>query len=252
MNGAEAVKWTSMYKIITGGCSFTRNEGSWAHHIPDVINVARGGSGPVTSIREVLVKLRETAGDKICIFQVSNPSRKEIIINKENQLMFSRYDPKKGYDTNLCGTSYYQIKGFGGTTTIDKTYKKAIETFVTYISEEQRAVESYEMLTLLQLYCKYNNIPLLMFYGWLNKDDLEGELIQKVLQGIDWTMWWKQGNETMSSWLLENGHKDRKGIPMDAQNKIRPTLEGHKHFYDEIIKPWITSQSKSNLQQNVP
>ncbi len=252
MNGAEAVKWTSMYKIITGGCSFTRNEGSWAHHIPDVINVARGGSGPVTSIREVLVKLRETAGDKICIFQVSNPSRKEIIINKENQLMFSRYDPKKGYDTNLCGTSYYQIKGFGGTTTIDKTYKKAIETFVTYISEEQRAVESYEMLTLLQLYCKYNNIPLLMFYGWLNKDDLEGELIQKVLQGIDWTMWWKQGNETMSSWLLENGHKDKKGIPLDGQNKIRPTLEGHKHFYDEIIKPWITSQSKSNLQQNVP
>ena len=251
MNGAEAVKWTSMYKIITGGCSFTRNEGSWAHHIPDVINVARGGSGPVTSIREVLVKLRETAGDKICIFQVSNPSRKEIIINKENQLMFSRYDPKKGYDTNLCGTSYYQIKGFGGTTTIDKTYKKAIETFVTYISEEQRAVESYEMLTLLQLYCKYNNIPLLMFYGWLNKDDLEGELIQKVLQGIDWTMWWKQGNETMSSWLLENGHKDKKGIPLDGQNKIRPTLEGHKHFYDEIIKPWITSQSKSNLQQNV-
>ena len=241
-----------MYKIITGGCSFTRNEGSWAHHIPDVINVARGGSGPVTSIREVLVKLRETAGDKICIFQVSNPSRKEIIINKENQLMFSRYDPKKGYDTNLCGTSYYQIKGFGGTTTIDKTYKKAIETFVTYISEEQRAVESYEMLTLLQLYCKYNNIPLLMFYGWLNKDDLEGELIQKVLQGIDWTMWWKQGNETMSSWLLENGHKDKKGIPLDGQNKIRPTLEGHKHFYDEIIKPWITSQSKSNLQQNVP
>ena len=239
-------------KIITGGCSFTRNEGSWAHHIPDVINVARGGSGPVTSIREVLVKLRETAGDKICIFQVSNPSRKEIIINKENQLMFSRYDPKKGYDTNLCGTSYYQIKGFGGTTTIDKTYKKAIETFVTYISEEQRAVESYEMLTLLQLYCKYNNIPLLMFYGWLNKDDLEGELIQKVLQGIDWTMWWKQGNETMSSWLLENGHKDKKGIPLDGQNKIRPTLEGHKHFYDEIIKPWITSQSKSNLQQNVP
>ncbi len=252
MNGAEAVKWSSMYKIITGGCSFTRNEGSWAHHIPDVINVARGGSGPVTSIREVLVKLRETAGDKICIFQVSNPSRKEIIINKENQLMFSRYDPKKGYDTNLCGTSYYQIKGFGGTTTIDKTYKKAIETFVTYISEEQRAVESYEMLTLLQLYCKYNNIPLLMFYGWLNKDDLEGELIQKVLQGIDWTMWWKQGNETMSSWLLENGHKDKKGIPLDGQNKIRPTLEGHKHFYDEIIKPWITSQSKSNLQQNVP
>jgi len=252
VNGAEAVKWTSMYKIITGGCSFTRNEGSWAHHIPDVINVARGGSGPVTSIREVLVKLRETAGDKICIFQVSNPSRKEIIINKENQLMFSRYDPKKGYDTNLCGTSYYQIKGFGGTTTIDKTYKKAIETFVTYISEEQRAVESYEMLTLLQLYCKYNNIPLLMFYGWLNKDDLEGELIQKVLQGIDWTMWWKQGNETMSSWLLENGHKDKKGIPLDGQNKIRPTLEGHKHFYDEIIKPWITSQSKSNLQQNVP
>ncbi len=252
MNGAEAVKWTSMYKIITGGCSFTRNEGSWAHHIPDVINVARGGSGPVTSIREVLVKLRETAGDKICIFQVSNPSRKEIIINKENQLMFSRYDPKKGYDTNLCGTSYYQIKGFGGTTTIDKTYKKAIETFVTYISEEQRAVESYEMLTLLQLYCKYNNIPLLMFYGWLDKDDLEGELIQKVLQGIDWTMWWKQGNETMSSWLLENGHKDKKGIPLDGQNKIRPTLEGHKHFYDEIIKPWITSQSKSNLQQNVP
>tara|TARA_B100000900_G_scaffold287787_1_gene246796 strand:- start:663 stop:1388 length:726 start_codon:yes stop_codon:yes gene_type:complete len=241
-----------MYKIITGGCSFTRNEGSWAHHIPDVINVARGGSGPVTSIREVLVKLRETAGDKICIFQVSNPSRKEIIINKENQLMFSRYDPKKGYDTNLCGTSYYQIKGFGGTTTIDKTYKKAIETFVTYISEEQRAVESYEMLTLLQLYCKYNNIPLLMFYGWLDKDDLEGELIQKVLQGIDWTMWWKQGNETMSSWLLENGHKDKKGIPLDGQNKIRPTLEGHKHFYDEIIKPWITSQSKSNLQQNVP
>jgi len=239
-------------KIITGGCSFTYNEGSWAHHIPDVINVARGGSGPVTSIREVLVKLRETAGDKICIFQVSNPSRKEIIINKENQLMFSRYDPKKGYDTNLCGTSYYQIKGFGGTTTIDKTYKKAIETFVTYISEEQRAVESYEMLTLLQLYCKYNNIPLLMFYGWLNKDDLEGELIQKVLQGIDWTMWWKQGNETMSSWLLENGHKDKKGIPLDGQNKIRPTLEGHKHFYDEIIKPWITSQSKSNLQQNVP
>jgi len=252
VNGAEAVKWTSMYKIITGGCSFTRNEGSWAHHIPDVINVARGGSGPVTSIREVLVKLRETAGDKICIFQVSNPSRKEIIINKENQLMFSRYDPKKGYDTNLCGTSYYQIKGFGGTTTIDKTYKKAIETFVTYISEEQRAVESYEMLTLLQLYCKYNNIPLLMFYGWLDKDDLEGELIQKVLQGIDWTMWWKQGNETMSSWLLENGHKDKKGIPLDGQNKIRPTLEGHKHFYDEIIKPWITSQSKSNLQQNVP
>ena len=91
-----------------------------------------------------------------------------------------------------------------------------------------------------------------MFYGWLNKDDLEGELIQKVLQGIDWTMWWKQGNETMSSWLLENGHKDKKGIPLDGQNKIRPTLEGHKHFYDEIIKPWITSQSKSNLQQNVP
>ena len=237
-------------KIITGGCSFTHNEGSWAHHIPDVINVARGGSGPITSVREVLVKLRETADDKICIFQVSNPSRKEIIINDENRLMFNRYDPQL-LDKNICGTSYYHIKGFGGTTTINKTYKKAIETFVTHISEEQRAVESYEMLTLLQLYCKYNDIPLLMFYGWLDKGDLKGELIQKVLQGIDWTIWWKQGNETMSSWLLENGHKDKKGIPLDGQNKIRPTLEGHKHFYDEIIKPWITSQSKSNLQQNV-
>ena len=62
-------------KVITGGCSFTYNEGSWAHHIPNVINVARGGSGPITSVREVLVKLRETSGDKICIFQVSNPVR---------------------------------------------------------------------------------------------------------------------------------------------------------------------------------
>ena len=228
-------------KVITGGCSFTYNEGSWAHHIPNVINVARGGSGPSTSVREVLVKLRETPGDKICIFQVSNPVRKEIIINDENRLLFNRYNPQP-LDENLCGTSYYHVKGFGGTTTTDKQYKKTIETFVTTISEEQRAVESYEMLTLLQLYCKYNNIPLLMFYGWLDKSDLKGELVQKVLQGIDWTVWWKQGNETMSSWLLKNGHEDRKGIPLDAQNKVRPTLEGHKQFYDEVIKPWITSQ----------
>ena len=234
-----------MCKIIVGGCSFTYNEGSWAHHIPNVINVARGGSGPITSAREVLVKLRETTGNKICIFQVSNPSRKEIIINDENRLLFNRYNPQP-LDENICGTSYYHVKGFGGTTTINKQYKKAIETFVTTMSEEQRAVESYEMLTLLQLYCKYNNIPLLMFYGWLDKRDLKGELIQKILQGIDWTVWWKQGNETMSSWLKENGHKDRKGIPFDEQNKIRPTLEGHKHFYDEIIKPWITNQLKLN------
>jgi len=39
-------------KIITGGCSFTYNEGSWAHHIPDVINVARGGSGPITVLEK--------------------------------------------------------------------------------------------------------------------------------------------------------------------------------------------------------
>ena len=118
------------------------------------------------------------------------------------------------------------------------------------MSQEQKAVECYEMLTLLQLYCSRYKIPLMIFYGWLDKSDLTGELIQKVLQGIDWTIWWKQGNETMSSWLLENGHKDRKGIPLDTQNKIRPTLEGHKHFYDEIIEPWIANQLKLNLQQN--
>ena len=168
-------------KVITGGCSFTYNEGSWAYHIPNVINVAKGGSGPITSVREVLVKLRETTEDKICIFQVSNPVRKEIIINDQNRLLFNRYNPQP-VDENICGTSYYHVKGFGGTTTTDKQYKKAIETFVTTLSEEQRAVESYEMLTLLQLYCKYNNIPLLMFYGWLDKRDLTGELIQKVLQ----------------------------------------------------------------------
>tara|TARA_B100000902_G_scaffold29836_1_gene35811 strand:+ start:2646 stop:3341 length:696 start_codon:yes stop_codon:yes gene_type:complete len=228
-------------KIITGGCSFTHNPDSWATHIPDVINVARGGSGPVTSVREVLVKLRETTGDKICIFQVSNPSRKEIILNDENKSLFNQYSPQS-LDKNICGTSYYHIKGFGGTTTIDKTYKKAIETFVTYISEEQRAVESYEMITLLQLYCKLNHIPLLIFYGWLDKSDLNGELIHKVLQGIDWTTWWKQGEETMSTWLHANGHKDKKGMPLDGQNKIRPTTEGHKQFYEKVIEPWIASQ----------
>ena len=235
-------------KIITGGCSFTYNEGSWAHHIPDGINVARGGSGPVTSIREVLVKLRETQGDKLCIFQVSNPSRQEILVTDENKYLFNKHTPQE-YDKNICGTNYYHVKGFGGTT-VDNNYKRLSEPYVEAMSQEQKAVECYEMLTLLQLYCSRNKIPLMIFYGWLDKSDLTGELIQKVLQGIDWTIWWKQGNETMSSWLLENGHKDRKGIPLDTQNKIRPTLEGHKHFYDEIIKPWITNQLKLNLQQN--
>ena len=235
-------------KIITGGCSFTYNEGSWAHHIPDVINVARGGSGPVTSIREVLIKLRETQGDKLCIFQVSNPSRQEILVTDENKYLFDKHTPQE-YDKNICGTNYYHVKGFGGTT-VDNNYKRLSEPYVEAMSQEQKAVECYEMLTLLQLYCSRNKIPLMIFYGWLDKSDLTGELIQKVLQGIDWTIWWKQGNETMSSWLLENGHKDRKGIPLDTQNKIRPTLEGHKHFYDEIIEPWIANQLKLNLQQN--
>lgn len=239
-------------KIITGGCSFTYNEGSWAHHIPDVINVARGGSGPVTSVREVLVKLRETAGDKICIFQVSNPCRKEIIVNDENANMFQiDYNKVKQYDQNIRGTSYVHLKGFGGTGydpkneaqyNVNQFHKQARQNIALAISDEQKAVESYEMITLLQLYCKVNNIPLLIFYGWLDKRDLTRELIQKVLQGIDWTTWWKQGEETMSSWLHANGHKDKKGIPLDAQNKIRPTLEGHKQFYEEVIEPWIASQ----------
>ncbi len=103
-------------KIITGGCSFTYNEGSWAHHIPDVINVARGGAGPVTSVREVLIKLRETTDDKICIFQVSNPSRQEILVTDENKYLFNKHTPKE-YDMNICGTKYYHVKGFGGTLT---------------------------------------------------------------------------------------------------------------------------------------
>lgn len=239
-------------KIITGGCSFTHNPGSWATHIPDVINVARGGSGPVTSVREVLITLRETTQDKICIFQVSNPCRKELIINHENNDIFAiDYEQIKAYDQNICGTGYIHLKGFGGTGydpknqlqyNVNNFHKKARETMALAISQEQRAVESYEMLTLLQLYCKAHSIPLLMFYGWLDKSDLTGELIQKVLQGIDWSVWWQQGEETMSSWLHQNGHKDRKGMPMDSQNKIRPTLEGHKHFYNEIIKPWIANQ----------
>lgn len=238
-----------MKSIITGGCSFTYNEGSWAYHIPNVINVARGGSGPVTSVREVLIKLRETEGDKICIFQVSNPCRKEIIINDENANMFQiDYNKVKQYDQNICGTSYVHLKGFGGTGydpkneaqyNVNQFHKQARENIALAISEEQRAVESYEMLTLLQLYCSINNIPLLMFYGWLDKRDLTGELIQKVLQGIDWTTWWQQGNNTMSLWLKEQGFTDKKKIAMDDQAKLRPTIQAHEYFYNQVIKPWI-------------
>ena len=217
-----------MKSIITGGCSFTYNEGSWAYHIPNVINVARGGSGPVTSVREVLIKLRETTGDKICIFQVSNPCRKEIIINDENANMFQiDYNKVKQYDQN---EAQYNVNQF---------HKQARENIALAISEEQRAVESYEMLTLLQLYCNINNIPLLMFYGWLDKRDLTGELIQKVLQGIDWTTWWQQGNNTMSLWLKEQGFTDKKKIAMDDQAKLRPTIQAHEYFYNQVIKPWI-------------
>ena len=241
-------------KIITGGCSFTFNEGSWASHIPNVVNVARGGSGPVTSVREVMIKLQETEGEKICIFQVSNPCRKEIIINSDNQYLFHLDDSKiKYYDRNICGTDYTQLKGFGGQGydpkheaqyNINSFHKQARQNIALAISDEQKTVESYEMLMLLQLYCKAHSIPLLMFYGWLDKADFKGQLIAKVLKGIDWSVWWQQGEETMSSWLHQNGHKDRKGMPIDAQNKVRPTLEGHKHFYHEIIKPWIQNQLK--------
>lgn len=239
-------------KVITGGCSFTYNEGSWASHIPSVINVARGGSGPVTSVREVLTKLRETHGDKICIFQVSNPCRKELIINEENEGLFEiNYKAVPDYDRNICGTEYVQLKGFGGQGyqlrheqlyNVNNFHRQVREKFALAISDEQKVVESYEMITLLQLYCKVNHIPLLIFYGWLDRGDFTGKLITKTLQGIDWSTWWEKGNKTMSSWLLENGHLDKLGIPADAQNKVRPTLAGHKDFYQKVIKPWIASQ----------
>ncbi len=229
-------------KIITGGCSFTFNKDSWAYHIPDVINVARGGSGPVTSIREVLVTLRETQGDKICIFQVSNPSRQEILVTNENNHLFFKHTVQP-YDDNICGTNYYHVRGFGGTTT-EYNYKRLSDPYIEVLSQEQKAVECYEMLTLLQLYCEKNKIPLLIFYGWLDNRYIQGELIQKILQGIDWTVWWKQGKETMSSWLKENGFTDKTKQQNigDFQNKLRPTSEAHEYFYKEVIAPWIADQ----------
>ena len=158
------------------------------------------------------------------------------------------YNKVKQYDQNICGTSYVHLKGFGGTGydpkneaqyNVNQFHKQARENIALAISEEQRAVESYEMLTLLQLYCSINNIPLLMFYGWLDKRDLTGELIQKVLQGIDWTTWWQQGNNTMSLWLKEQGFTDKKKIAMDDQAKLRPTIQAHEYFYNQVIKPWI-------------
>ena len=227
-------------KIITGGCSFTYNEGSWAYHIPDVINVARGGAGPVTSVREVLIKLRETTDDKICIFQVSNPSRQEILVTDENKYLFNKHTPQE-YDMNICGTKYYHVKGFGGTI-IDNHYKRLSEPYVETLSQEQKAVECYEMLTLLQLYCNINKIPLMIFYGWLDKTDLQGQLINKILEGIDWNVWWENGNETMSNWLRKQGFTDKKNLDLDNQNKLRPTIEAHEYFYNQVIKPWIKQQ----------
>lgn len=254
-------------KIIIGGCSFTYNPGSWAFCIPelinvpngsgmspqhyDIMNVARGGSGPITSVREVLHTLRETDGDKICIFQVSNPCRRELIINWQNNDIFQMQTATiPAYDQNICGTGYVQLKGFGGQGyqakhthhyNVNSFHKQAREYMAVAVSDEQKAVESYEMITLLQLYCKVNSIPLLIFYGWLDKRQIKGKLIEKTLDGIDWNNWFEQGNETMSSWLHTNGYKDNKGKPMDAQNKIRPTPEGHQAWYEKVIKPWIIS-----------
>lgn len=227
-------------KVITGGCSFTYNQDSWAWHIPDVINVARGGAGPVTSIREVLVKLRETQEDKLCIFQVSNPSRQEILVTDENKHLFNKHTPQT-YDKNICGTEYFHVKGFGGTT-VDNYYNRLSEPYVEAMSQEQKAVECYEMLTLLQLYCNINKIPLMIFYGWLDNKDLQGQLISKVLEGIDWNTWWKNGNETMSNWLRKQGFTDKKNLELDNQNKLRPTSEAHEYFYNQVIKLWVEKQ----------
>ena len=225
-------------KIITGGCSFTYNQDSWAWQIPNVINVARGGSGPVTSIREILITLSETQGPKICIFQVSNPCRQEILVTDENKHLIDKHDPQP-YDKNIGGTNYFHIRGFGGTTTVNTSYNRLVEPYIEAMSQEQKVVECYEMLTLLQLYCKVNNIPLMIFYGWLDKSHLQGELINKVLKNMDWNDWWEQGNNTMSMWLNMQGFKDKKNIKIDQQAKLRPTTQAHKHFYNQVIKPWI-------------
>ena len=82
----------------------------------------------------------------------------------------------------------------------------------------------------------------MIFYGWLDKTDLQGQLINKILEGIDWNVWWENGNETMSNWLRKQGFTDKKNLDLDNQNKLRPTIEAHEYFYNQVIKPWIKQQ----------
>ena len=34
----------------------------------------------------------------------------------------------------------------------------------------------------------------------------------------------------------------KKGYELDNQNKLRPTIEAHEYFYNQVIKPWIKQQ----------
>ena len=112
----------------------------------------------MTSIREILITLSETKGSKICIFQVSNPCRQEILVTDENKHLFDKHEPQP-YDKNIGGTNYFHVRGFGGTTTVNNNYNRFVEPYIEAMSQEQKVVECYEMLTLLQLYCKVNNDP---------------------------------------------------------------------------------------------
>lgn len=185
-----------MYKIITGGCSFTafglEESKAWPYHIElpnmEVINYAEMASGNALISRNLLYgineELKTTKPNKIIVIVMwSNPNRFELFLSKNNPnyLLFYEKLNREAHFTNriLMGGKKLNLShpdsnwfksggGFGIWKTDSKILDEYIEFYFKNIhDEEYQMMESLEHMLRIQWCCKSYGIKLINM-TWMN------------------------------------------------------------------------------------